>query len=165
MRERRQRGAIGPRVLGSLGLLALLAVLGVGFGWLLVRAQARPQGPVPIVWDQQACADCRMHIGEPGFAAQVQLEDGRVLDFDDPGCAIRWLDGHPDPVRALWLHHHTEDRWLGREQAGFVAVPVSPMGYGLATVARDQPGALPWDQAVARVRARGPAKAAMEGVR
>ena len=136
--------------------LGAVVVLGAaaGFGGLLVRAQELPTDVVPVAWDHAACAHCRMHVGERGFAAQLQLTDGRVLDFDDPGCLVSWLETSNAPVHATWLHHHTEDRWLRRAEAGFVAVTPTPMGFGLAAVDASAPGAIGWDAAVAKVRAR-----------
>ncbi|MFO0727811.1 MAG: nitrous oxide reductase accessory protein NosL [Myxococcota bacterium] len=137
------------QILTPVGLAAAL-----GFGWMLHRAQALPQGPVPIVWDQEACAHCRMHVGEPGFAAQAQLEDGTILNFDDPGCLLSW-SGEPHPkVHAIYLHHHREDRWLVPEAAGFVPAQPTPMGFGLAVVDKTSSTAIGWDEAQKQVRRR-----------
>ena len=150
--RRRARGWGLPVGLG----IAALAV--GGFAWLLLRAQELPSGPVPVAWDKTACAHCRMHVGEPGFAAQLQLRDGTVLNFDDPGCLVRWLDTRPrdatvDDVYAIYFHHQSEDRWLTRAEAGFVEAVPSPMGFGIAAVDAATPGAMTWPQAMAHVRA------------
>lgn len=139
------------------GVVALVAA---AFGVLVVRAQGLPSGPVDLAWDKVACAHCRMHVGERGFAAQLQLTDGRVLAFDDPGCLMGWLDqsAPPPEVHATWLHHHTEDRWLARTDTAFVPVTPTPMGFGLAAVAAGTPGALTWDDAAARVRGQRSAR-------
>ncbi len=100
-----------------------VAIVVLGFVGLLLGGQRRVEGPVPIVWDKEACAHCHMHIGEPPFAALsyaeadypasmftlgglATLPDGRVLDADGtaiPGlyaagrtaCGIpRWGDGY-----------------------------------------------------------------------
>lgn len=147
---RSRRSPWSSVALAAAGLAAVL-----GFALLIVRAQAMPDGPVPIIWDREACAHCRMHIGEPGFATQVQAEDGRVLNFDDPGCMLIWLERNSAPVRAVWLHHHTRDEWLSREQARFVPTTPTPMGFGLAVVDASLPGALSFAEARARVLAQG----------
>lgn len=134
--------------------LGLAAVAAAGFGWLLLRAQALPEGVVAIAWDKEACAHCRMHVGERGFAAQLQLQDGRVLDFDDPGCLFSWRAADPAAVHATWFHHHTEDRWLTPARAGFIEVRPTPMGFGLAAVDAATPGALTAAQASARILAK-----------
>lgn len=134
--------------------VALAALAAAGFTWLLVRAQALPQGVVPIAWDKEACAHCRMHVGERGFAAQLQLEDGQVLNFDDPGCLFSWLAAGPVKVHATFFHHHTEERWLPLERTGFIAVLPTPMGFGLAAVDASAPGALTAEQAQAKVRVK-----------
>lgn len=135
--------------------LALALTAAAGFGWLLLQAQQLPAGVVPVAWDKEACAHCRMHVGERGFAAQLQLADGRVLNFDDPGCLFGWQEANPAKVHATWLHHHTEDRWLSREQAGFVAAHPTPMGFGIAAVDASAPGAIDWDGAKRRVAQGG----------
>src|SRR6185436_17764415 len=49
-----------------------------------------PDAPTAIAYDREACAHCHMLIGDPRYAAQLVTEAGDVLDFDDPGCALRY---------------------------------------------------------------------------
>lgn len=107
-------------------------------------------GPEPIAWDRQACDFCHMHIGEPGFAAELILENGRTLAFDDPGCLFLYEEREHPRVRQAWFHHATEDRWLARDEVAFVTAPTSPMGYGLAAVSKAE-GSLTHAQARDRV--------------
>jgi copper chaperone NosL len=126
---------------------------------LALWACAPAEGPQPIAWDREPCAHCRMLISDPLYAAQLQTAGGEVASFDDPGCLLAALEEHPE-VRALWFHHRSEERWLPGERVGFVVVPRSPMGFGLAAVDADEPGAMSLEEARARVRAerarRGP---------
>lgn len=119
----------------------------------VLDAGSGPTGPVDIVWDREICAHCRMHIGERGFAAQIQTEDGRVLCFDDPGCAFRMLDSTPLSVRAIYFHHHREARWIPADQTAFVAVSQSPMGFGLAATDVADEAAIPLAEARRRALA------------
>ncbi|MBS1149974.1 MAG: protein NosL [Myxococcaceae bacterium] len=139
------RGESSRRLLPLL-LGAAVVAAALGFFWELRAAQRLPEGPVPVVWDKEACASCKMHIGQPEFAAQLQLADGQVLDFDDPGCLFTWLSEHEDPVHAIWFHHHHEERWLSQDDVGFVTVAPTPMGYGLGAVDRSTPGAKSFEQ-------------------
>ena len=148
MTGRTRRFPVGP-VLAAVGVAAAGAFVG-----LLVRSQARPEGPVPIVYDKEACAHCHMQVGDPRLAAQAQLADGSVLDFDDPGCLITWLDESREQPRAVWLRAFREDRWLGRASAAFVEVGETPMGFGLGVVERGTPGAIGWEEAAARIKAK-----------
>lgn len=133
--------------------IGVALVAAAAFGLSLFNAQSLPEGPAPVVWDKTACAHCRMHVGEPGFAAQAQLTDGTVLDFDDPGCLARWLDLHPgEAIHAIYFHHHREDRWLASDEVGFVAVSPTPMGFGFAATDRSAPAAISWDDLRTRVR-------------
>lgn len=127
--------------------VAVLAGVGAVVWW----SQQLPQGPVPIVWDKEACAYCRMHVGDPHFAAQVQVEDGRVLSFDDPGCAFHWLEANAQaPLHAVYFHHWREERWLPMAEAAFVPASPTPMGFGLGAVPAGTPGALTVDEARAQ---------------
>src|SRR5690242_12190335 len=101
MPERTRTGAL---LLAFAGLVAL-----GGLGYALYRAQRLPEGPQPIAWDREACAHCHMHIGEPRFAAQLQTEDGRVLNFDDPGCLLAYDAAEHPRSRAVYFHHLRED--------------------------------------------------------
>ncbi|MBZ0116771.1 MAG: nitrous oxide reductase accessory protein NosL [Sandaracinaceae bacterium] len=113
-----------------------------------------PSGPVPVVWDHEVCAECRMHIGEPRFAAQLQTRDGEVHSFDDFGCLVRYRDAHHPEVHAIWLRDSSADRWLRYEDAAFVEATQSPMGYNLRAVPSTTAGSMTPAQAEARVRAR-----------
>jgi hypothetical protein len=104
-------------------------------------ACAPADGPQPIAWDREPCAHCRMLIGDPAFAAQLQTADGVVASFDDPGCLLSAEAAHAG-VRARWFHHVSEDRWIPGDRVGFVRVPRTPMGFGLGAVDAGEPGSL-----------------------
>lgn len=152
-RPRLRRGSLA---VGAVTVVVALVAVGA-FGALLARAQRLPHGVVSVAWDKAACAHCRMHVGEPAFAAQLQLTSGAVHDFDDPGCLFAWLEAHPrdaadGAVHAIYFRHHSEDRWLERSAAGFVHVSPTPMGFGIGVVDATAAGAAPWQWAATRVR-------------
>ena len=92
-----------------------------------------------------------MLVGEPKFAAQLQTREGDVLNFDDPGCLLRYVASKKPQTHAIYFNHHKEDRWLPQAQAGFVPAAPSPMGYGLAALPRQTSGALSFQQATIQV--------------
>lgn len=143
----------------SRGPHLLRAALTVCLVCLFACSATQPEGPVPIVWDREACAECRMLVGEPKFAAQLQTREGDVLNFDDPGCLLRYLNLRKPQTHAVYFHHHKEDRWLPRAQVGFVPASPTPMGYGLAAVPRTTTGALSFEQAMTQVMQKGAAHA------
>lgn len=128
--------------------LVAALVLGAGvvlvLGWVTFAAQSLPQGPVTPVWDKQACAHCRMHLGEPPFVAQLQTAGGDVLFYDDPGCLARHLAESEPRVHAIWFRHLREARWVPLDAVGFVRVDPTPMGFGHGAVDAGTPGAIPW---------------------
>jgi hypothetical protein len=140
----------GRWLLGAGAALLVAAGLFAALRW----AQAPPEGPAPVAYDRASCTRCRMLIGEPAFAAQIQWSSGDVSLFDDPGCLLLYLDEHPGEVRALWFHHVREDRWIPGDRVAFAPASPTPMGYGLGAVDAGTPGALSRAEALARARER-----------
>jgi copper chaperone NosL len=142
-----------PIAWSAAALAAALAVAAIVF--LLERA---PSGPVEPAWDRQACAHCRMHLSERGFASQLHTEEGEVLFFDDPGCLFLWQAERGVEAAAIYHHHLREERWLAESETGFVRVDPTPMAWGFGAVERNAPGALAPEAARREVlRSRGAA--------
>lgn len=117
------------------------AILVAGVAALVRLNEAKPpEGPVPIVWDRQVCAFCKMHIGDPRFAAQLQTTEGDVLSFDDPGCLLEYMRSHQVKVHALYFRDYDGSGWLSGDEVGFLPVEDSPMGYGIKAVSKATPG-------------------------
>lgn len=136
------------------GVMAALAlVVAVVVVWRL-NQPTLPSGPVPIVWDGEVCGHCKMHVGDPRFAAQLQTADGIVLSFDDPGCLFEYLAANDAERHALYFRNHEGDGWLVESEAAFVSVADSPMGYGIAAVPVGTAGAQGLDWAKAQVSSR-----------
>lgn len=133
-----------------LGLAAVVAVM----AFMRFNEATLPEGAVPVVWDSEVCGHCKMHVGDPRFAAQLQTTEGDVLNFDDPGCLFDYLDSHTASVHALYFRNHLEDGWLSASEAGFLPVDESPMGYGIRAVPKGTPDAQDIDWAKARVESR-----------
>ncbi|MDH3200412.1 MAG: hypothetical protein OEM15_05910 [Myxococcales bacterium] len=135
-------------------ILAAVAVLLVGIVLTRLNRVSLPEGPVPVVWDREVCEHCKMHVGDPRFAAQLQAANGAVMSFDDPGCLAAYLEAHPMELHALYFRDYDGQQWLSQSGAGFVPVDDSPMGYGIAAVTRDTPGARDWEWARKRALER-----------
>lgn len=127
--------------------LALAAVVLVGIAIAHLNRVPLPEGPIPIVWDREVCGHCKMHIGDPRFAAQLQAANGVVVSFDDPGCLADYLEANPLELHALYFRDHENDQWLSQSEVGFLPVEDSPMGYGIRAVDRDSAGARSWEWA------------------
>ena len=125
----------------------------------LAAGCGREDVPEPIAFDREACAHCRMLISDPAFAAQLQTESGEVLNFDDPGCLLRYRQERAPRVRAAWYHDLQGDRWLRESETAFVRVARTPMGWGLGAVRAGRPDALTAAQAEVIVRERAASRA------
>lgn len=148
--ERAQRLVL---VAAGLGLVTLV-------GWAVCLAQRPPDGPEPVAWDREPCAHCRMHVGDPRFAAQLQTAAGETRNYDDPGCLLAELaERRREGVRAIWFRDSTSDRWIPAADVVFVPVAPTPMGYGLAAVPRGAgasgSGGLVLDAAARAIASRG----------
>lgn len=126
---------------------AALAAVGALVVSLVLRGRPLPIEPVPVVWNREPCAHCRMLVGEPEFAAQLVTRDGDVRVFDDPGCLFRYLDDEKPDIHRIWFRDSTADRWLSPEEVGFLRGAQTPMNYGLAAVPAATPGAMKLDDA------------------
>jgi len=144
---------VRSKVLRALGATLVLATLALAVAALAGAFEGKPEGPAPIAWDHETCAECHMHIGDPSYAAQIRTADDRVASFDDPGCLFRYLEREAPEVHAMYFHHSEEDRWLTRDQVAFLPVPGdrTPMSYGLAAVDSGTPGAVGFEAAYRRV--------------
>lgn len=141
---------MASRAARSLVVLAGCAAAAGLLAWALRWAQAPPEGPVLVAWDQTPCSRCRMLVGDPAFASQLHTPEG-VLHFDDPGCLLLYVHERRPVVDATWFHHHAEDRWIRGEDVRFVPLEGSPMGYGLGATDAE---AAPLSRAAALARAR-----------
>ena len=150
---------LGRRVAWAAG-----AALAVGAAALVavVLSGRPPEGPVAVDWDGVRCARCGMLVSDPAYAAQLHRSDGVVRHYDDPGCLLADLaESGADDLHAVWLHHHREPRWIPLEEAAFVRVPHSPMGYGLGVVSAGESGdALDLERARALVAQRATSRGA-----
>ncbi|MCB9735828.1 MAG: hypothetical protein H6745_24845 [Deltaproteobacteria bacterium] len=127
----------------TVGVVVVAALVGAVsiFLWLTTPGGSE-DGPSPIAWDRIACSHCRMHVGEPAFAAQLRDEYGDLEVFDDPGCLFTWRDQHVGPVRAVFFHASEGDSWIPESEVGFLPHEPTPMGYGYAAVPKGTAGAL-----------------------
>jgi hypothetical protein len=132
-------------VLGLLGALVTVVIVVVRGGSEI------PDEVQPIAWHRQACAHCGMLVGEPRHAAQLITTEGEVLAFDDPGCALRYLDERHPGVHRLWFHG--EQAWIPFDRTRFLVGGRTPMGSGLIAV---EGGAGSIDLAAAKTRSVQP---------
>ncbi len=132
--------------------LVVLSIAAVGALAVLLRyTLPLPQGLAAIGWNREVCAECRSPIADPHFAGQLQTGDGRILNFDDPGCLLRYLKKVKPHVHALYFHHMEQERWLTRKDVAFTFGVSSPRGYKLGAVPAGTPGALSFELAEARL--------------
>lgn len=108
-----------------------------GIGALVLAAQCSGGAlePVAIVWNEDACNQCRMAISQQEFAAEIVTGGGAVYSFDDIGCMAHWTMENELPENTAWfVTDYDTQAWLDAKTAYYVRssqLP-TPMSYGLA---------------------------------
>ncbi|MBI3891441.1 MAG: nitrous oxide reductase accessory protein NosL [Candidatus Wallbacteria bacterium] len=119
-------------------VLAAAATLLTFVAAVAFRAPDASTGPEPILYGRDTCAFCRMHLSQPGFAAEMRLPGGTLAKYDDPGCLALAAAGQT-PV-AAWVEDNLSGRLLALDKATFVrgGELQTPMGHGV--LAFEDPG-------------------------
>jgi nitrous oxidase accessory protein len=110
---------------------------GIGVAVMAALVTACSIGPEPIQLGSDECAQCRMTISEPQFAAQALSTRGLSYKFDSIECLAAFLEGDALPAAELhsaWVtDFDAAGQWLPVEDAFFVHSERlrSPMGGGL----------------------------------
>ena len=96
--------------------------------------------PPTVRFGEEACASCRMIIGDEHFAAALVAPTGDALKFDDIGCLVEHEAGRLRPDVAYWVRDAESREWLDAREATFDHSPsvASPMGFGLAAHPADR---------------------------
>ncbi|MBD3615040.1 MAG: nitrous oxide reductase accessory protein NosL [Gracilimonas sp.] len=119
------------------------------------------QEPVPIHYNSDECAHCKMMITDNQFAAQLVTDKGKAYKFDAIECmAVYYRENQNDLSGSrLWVSNYNKPgTWLDALEAQFVKSEVinSPMGESLLALpgkeaadehVEDKPGRLLlWDE-------------------
>ena len=83
-----------------------------------------------------------MSVSDPAFACQLQTQDGRIFDFDDPGCLWAFQAKEHMAPRAIFYAQNPPGNWLSEDGAAFLKGLRSPMGFGMKVVPRGTADAL-----------------------
>ncbi|MFE8697501.1 nitrous oxide reductase accessory protein NosL [Cytobacillus sp. FJAT-53684] len=101
---------------------------------LLAGCTSSASGPVEIKQNEDACDACNMGIQELNSAAQMILENGKPLLFDDIGCMIDYIQKKAPTYEAAFVHDYKTKEWIDFDKSTFVQDHSinSPMSYGIA---------------------------------
>jgi NosL protein len=113
--------------LGGIGLMFTALVVGVVLLWPSQRT-----GAEPVQYGRDTCAHCRMHLSQPGFAAELRDHTGTLSKYDDIGCMLRAMVGMHYEVPEAWVEDHDSADLIPLLSATLVRASVeTPMGHGL----------------------------------
>ena len=99
-------------------------------------------GPEPITYGRDACAECRMHLAQPGFAGELRDRRGMLTKYDDLGCLLRAMVKAHAEMPEAWVEDHDGGGWTPLLGAHLVRAGSAgtPMGYGIVAF-KDEAGA------------------------
>ncbi len=154
------------RFLALLGVGGVAVASGGAIVALLPDSNDTSDGPPAISYGSDACARCRMLIGDARFAAGWRDGSGAETHFDDIGCMVVQSREQPPTTPArFWVHDYHTERWIEASTASFVVDPgiKSPMAYGIAAAgSADDAKAVAlagradtWTGLISTVKARG----------
>jgi cytochrome c oxidase cbb3-type subunit 2 len=127
----RQAPARAVRIGAFIAAAALVAVLVT-----LLGRRPPPSGPLAVHYGRDTCAECRMHLTQPGFAAQLRDARGGVEKFDDVGCMVAFLSHTgrgPQDLPPAWVEDHAGGGWIPVADAIYVRGKsvATPMDHGV----------------------------------
>lgn len=97
-------------------------------------------GPEALRWGEATCRHCHMTLADRRFGAEVITTHGRLLSFDDAGCAANHLVAGDTPaveVGSIWVIDYSHpDSLIPAATATYVrsATFLTPMGSGVIAV-------------------------------
>ena len=99
---------------------------------LAAACRGGPPSPAQLDPRNDHCANCRMAVSAPRFAAQLVAPGEEPRFFDDLGCLRDWLRAHPAPPRGAvaYVADHRTGAWVRAAAAIYARVPglATPMG-------------------------------------
>lgn len=112
----------------------LIRALAAGAMTLPLLGHAKNVEPVPLMPEADECAQCRMAVEEPRFAAELIASDGQVHKFDDLGCMAAYVRAQGPRMkapRAMFVGDFHKGRWVPLGQATLRKTKFpTPMRYG-----------------------------------
>ena len=120
------------RLISRASLTALILLAGCS-------GQAIDKAP-NIRYGQDACAECRMIIGDVRFAAAFVNAEGDTFKFDDIGCMRHYEEKNHAALQNSWVHDYPSEGWIDPAKAVFIRSTklITPMGYGIAAFSSAQ---------------------------
>ena len=111
----------------------LACLLVVALSIIFFPTAGASTGPEPIAHGKDACARCRMHIGEAGFAGQMRTVKGELTSYDDIGCLLIAMWKQHREVPGVFVETYDSHRMMSLLEASLVidSGVRTPMGYGI----------------------------------
>lgn len=101
--------------------------------------------PVPIEYNNDECAYCKMKISDARFGAEIVTSKGKVYKYDSAECLVRTYieDEEKDFAFIMVTDYNTPEKLIDAKSANFIISKnqPSPMG-GFLSAYEDQESAL-----------------------
>jgi hypothetical protein len=97
-----------------------------------------------VVQDPQ----CHMFIVGKEHTVQVITKDNKTHFFDDPGCAVLWMNEQKIDLKdtTVWFYTQDTKRWKKLEDVVFSISDDTPMDYGFGAYENKKSGMIDFDE-------------------
>jgi hypothetical protein len=89
--------------------------------------------PLKIIPNKLRDPQCHMYLSGNTFSVQIITKDYKTHFFDDPGCAVLWMNGNKiNPKNSvIWAYSMDTKKWIDAKKAYFsISDFETPMHYG-----------------------------------
>jgi len=94
------------------------------------------------------CPECNMFLVGKDYTVQVITNDNKTHFFDDPGCAILWLNENniDDKDIVIWFYTVDTKRWKKSDEVYFSISDMTPMRYGFGAYENKKDGLISYNE-------------------
>jgi len=104
--------------------------------------------PLEVKDNKVQCPQCHMFIVGKVHTVQIITNDNKTHFFDDPGCAILWLNKSKIDAKdtTIWFFTQDTKTWKKVEDVFFSISDSTPMHYGFGAYENKKDGFISFDE-------------------
>lgn len=104
--------------------------------------------PLEVKDNTVQCPQCNMFLVGKDFTAQIITSDNKTHFFDDPGCAVLWIEEHKVNLNDIvfWVYTLDTKKWIHVQDAYFSISDITPMRYGFGAYEHKKDGFIDYEE-------------------
>ncbi len=134
-------------------LFPIIALIGIFYYISIVNKSATEienikKLPLEVKDNKVQCPQCHMFIVGKAHTVQIITSDNKTHFFDDPGCAVLWLNEQKIDAKETTIWFFTQDtkKWKKAEDVLFSISDSTPMHYGFGAYENKKNGFIGFDE-------------------